>query len=89
MSKSRNDLDDAGYDADENDDRPSFMRVEAFLGCIEDRRRLARRTRWIALGVATAVAGVAILTAIGAMPVQAENVVLSATAVVAAVKLGN
>ena len=32
----------------EASDRPSFVRVESFLGQIEDRRRQVRRTRWLA-----------------------------------------
>ena len=67
----------------EESDRPSFMRVETFLHQIEDRRRQARRTRWLALAVATAIGGVATLTALGIVPVEAENAVLSASAVVA------
>ncbi len=73
-------LDDHGFQAI---DRPSFMRVETFLGQIEERRRAARRTRWIAFAVATAIGGVATLTALGIVPVEAENAVLSASAVVA------
>lgn len=70
-------------DAFEDGDRPSFMRVETFLGQIEERRRQARRTRWLAFAVATAIGGVATLTALGIVPVEAENAVLSASAVVA------
>ena len=68
---------------DPSDDRPSFARVESFLATVEERRNAARRTRWIGLGVVAAVGGVAFLTALGAMPVEAENVVVSASAVVA------
>jgi hypothetical protein len=70
-------------DGFENTDRPSFMRVESFLGQIEERRRQARRTRWLAFAVATAIGAVATLTAMGVVPVEAENAVLSASAVVA------
>jgi hypothetical protein len=69
-------------------DRPSFMRVESFLDGIDDRRKAAYRTRWIGLGVAAAIGGVAYLTAIGIVPVEAENLVLSAGAVVAGLTLG-
>lgn len=72
--------------ADESD-RPSSMRVESFLHQIEDRRRQVRRTRWLALGVATAIGSVATLTALGLVPVEAENAVLSASAVVAGLAL--
>jgi hypothetical protein len=67
----------------ETSDRPSFMRVESFLHEIDDRRQRARRSRWIALGVAVAVGGVATLTALGVVPPAAENAVISASAVVA------
>ena len=70
-------------DGSEESDRPSSMRVESFLHQIEDRRRQVRRTRWLAFAVATAIGGVATLTALGIVPVEAENVVLSASAVVA------
>ncbi len=71
----------------EEGDRPSFMRVESFLGQIEERRQQVRRTRWIAFAVAAAIGGVATLTATGIVPVEAENVVLSASAVVAGLAL--
>ncbi len=74
---------DDGIETIEAHDRPSFMRVERFLGQIEDRRRQVRRTRWLALAVATVIGGVATLTAMGIVPVEAENAVLSASAVVA------
>ena len=80
MSTTHDTPDDDGF---ESTDRPSFMRVESFLGQIEDRRRQVRRTRWLALGVATAIGAVATLTAMGIVPVEAENAVLSASAVVA------
>lgn len=80
MSMTHDTPDDDGF---ENTDRPSFMRVESFLGQIEDRRRQVRRTRWLAVGVATAIGAVATLTAMGIVPVEAENAVLSASAVVA------
>jgi len=69
-------------------DRPSFMRVESFLGQIEERRRQVRRTRWVAVAVATVIGAVATLTALGVVPVGAENAVLSASAVVAGIALG-
>jgi hypothetical protein len=80
MSTTHDIPDDDGL---EEGDRPSFMRVESFLHHIEDRRRQVRRTRWLALAVATAIGGVATLTALGIVPVEAENAVLSASAVVA------
>ncbi|MDB4937514.1 MAG: hypothetical protein JWP87_4486 [Labilithrix sp.] len=75
---------DAPVEIGEDDgDRPSSMRVESFLHGIEDRQNAARRTRWIAFAVAAAIGGVATLTAMGIVPVEAENAVLSASAVVA------
>jgi hypothetical protein len=72
------------YDSEEDDvDRPSFARVESFLQAIDDRRHAAKRTRWIVFAVATAIGAVATLTALGVVPVEAENAALSATAVVA------
>ena len=72
-----------GYEPDDLDsDRPSFARVESFLLTIDERRRAARRTRWIVFAVATAIGAVATLTAFGVIPVEAENAALSATAVV-------
>jgi hypothetical protein len=72
------------YDADDEEaDRPSFARVERFLQGIDERRDAARRARWVVLGVATAIGAVATLTALGVVPVEAENAALSATAVVA------
>ena len=73
--------------ADENGDRPSSMRVQSFLHRIDDGQKTARRTRFIGLGVATSIGGVAFLTAIGVVPVEAENIVLSASAVVAGLTL--
>ena len=67
----------------EDSDRPSFARVESFLEGIDARRREARRTRWIVFSVATAIGTVATLTALGLVPIEAENAALSATAVVA------
>lgn len=76
------------HEPDEDDaDRPSFARVERFLQSIDDRRRAARRTRWIVFAVATTIGAVATLTAFGVVPVEAENVALSATAVVAGLVL--
>lgn len=66
-----------------DDDRPSFVRVERFLEGIDERRTAVRRTRWLALGVGGLAAGVAILTALGVVPVETENLVLSAGALVA------
>jgi hypothetical protein len=72
------------YEPDEPDtDRPSFARVESFLASIDERRRAARRTRLTMCAVATAIGAVATLTALGVVPVEAEEVALSATAVVA------
>jgi len=72
------------YEPDEQDaERPSFARVESFLEAIDERRLAARRTRWIVFAVATAIGAVATLTALGVVPVEAENAALSATAVVA------
>ena len=72
------------YEPDETEaDRPSLARVESFLEAIDERRHAARRTRWMVLGVATAIGAVATLTAFGVVPVAAENAALSATAVVA------
>jgi hypothetical protein len=73
---------------DGDDDRPSFVRVERFLNGIDERRTAARRTRWLALGVGGFAAGVAFLTALGVVPVEAENLVLSAGVVVAGFALG-
>ena len=72
---------------DLDSDRPSFARVESFLRSIEERRHAARRTRWIVLAVATAIGSVATLTALGVVPIEAENAALSATAVVAGLAL--
>ena len=85
MSTTHDGQDDDGF---EESDRPSFMRVESFLGQIEERRRQVRRTRWVALAVATVIGGVATLTGLGVIPVGAENAVLSASAVVAGIALG-
>jgi hypothetical protein len=71
-----------------DDDRPSLARVESFLAAVEGKRAAARRTRLVALGVVAAVSGVAFLTAIGVVPVEAENVVVSASAVVAGLAMG-
>jgi hypothetical protein len=76
------------YEPDvEDGERPSFSRVESFLAAIDERRRAARRARWIVFSVATAIGTVATLTALGLVPVEAENVALSATAVVAGLVL--
>ena len=85
MSTTHDGHDDDGF---EESDRPSFMRVESFLGQIEERRRQVRRTRWVALAVATVIGGVATLTGLGIIPVGAESAVLSASAVVAGIALG-
>ncbi len=74
--------DDAGAD------RPSNPRVDQFLAGIEEGRSTARRTRFVALAVGALVAAVALLTAIGLIPVGAESVVLTASAAVAALTLG-
>ncbi|HSO38919.1 MAG TPA: hypothetical protein VLT33_40600 [Labilithrix sp.] len=68
---------------DPSGDRPSSVRVETFLAGIEEGHSTARRTRWLGLGVGAVIGGVALLTAMGIVPVEAENVVLSASAVVA------
>lgn len=83
------DADDDRDDLADRDDRPSFARVETFLSTIERRQKSARRARFVAAGVAAAIAGVAFLTAIGVVPVEAENVVLSASVVVAGLTLGS
>ncbi|HSO35431.1 MAG TPA: hypothetical protein VLT33_23040, partial [Labilithrix sp.] len=57
--------------------RPSKARVETVLAGIEEGRSTARRTRWLGLGVGAVIGGVALLTAMGIVPVEAENVVLS------------
>ena len=76
------------YEPDEDDaDRPSFARVERFLQSIEARRHAARRTRWIVFAAATTIGAVATLTALGVVPVEAENMALSATALVAGLVL--
>jgi hypothetical protein len=85
MSTRIHEPDDLGED---DGDRPSSARVESFLHGIEDRRAAARRTRWIVLAVVTAIGGVAILTALGIAPVEAENAVLSASVVVAGIAFG-
>ena len=72
----------------EHDDPPSIERVERFLDGMDARRMAARRTRWVALGVGGLIAGVATLTALGVITVEAEHVVLSAGAVVAGLALG-
>jgi len=69
-------------------DRPLNPQVERFLEDIEGSRSSARRARWIGLGVGAVIGGVALLTAIGIVPVAAEDVVLSASAVVAGLALG-
>ena len=72
------------YEPDEQDrDPPSLARVESFLAAIDERQHAARRTRWTMLAVATAIGTVATLTAFGLVPIEAENVALSATAVFA------
>ena len=71
----------------EDEDRPSFVRVERFLEGMDERRTAVRRTRWLALGVGGVIAGVASLTALGLVPIEAENLVLSAGAVVAGLAL--
>jgi len=73
---------------DPQGERPSFARVETFLEGIEEGRSSARRTRWLGLGVGAVIAAVALLTAMGLVPVEAESVVLSASAVVAGIALG-
>lgn len=75
-------------DRDEASDRQSFASVDAFLHEIDDRRRRARRSTFVALGVAVAIGGVATLTSLGLVPLSAENAVLSASAVVAGLALG-
>jgi hypothetical protein len=72
---------------DENGDRPSLTRVEEFLEGIERKRSAARKARWVGLVVGVVIGGVALLTAIGVVPAAAENVVLSASAVVAGLGL--
>jgi hypothetical protein len=80
----------APHDSDRDEgDRPSFTRVEQFLDGIERGHRAARRTRWVSLAVGAVIGGVAFLTAIGVVPVAAENLVLSASAVVAGLALTN
>lgn len=74
---------DAHETDDQDADRPSFARVESFLATLEERRHAARRTRWTMFLVATTIGAVATLTGLGVVPIEAENVALSATAVVA------
>jgi hypothetical protein len=75
-------------DGDEHDgDRPSADRVERFLAAIEEERTSAARRRWLGIGVGALIGGVAALTALGIVPVGAENMVLSAGAVVAGLAL--
>lgn len=71
----------------DDEDRPSFVRVERFLDGMDERRTAVRRTRWLALGVGGVIAGVASLTALGLVPIEAENLVLSAGALVAGLAL--
>jgi hypothetical protein len=78
-----------GTPSEENGDRPSFTRVEQFLDGVDRSRSAARRARWVSLGVGAVIGGVALLTAIGIVPVAAENLVLSASAVVAGLALSN
>jgi hypothetical protein len=78
----------AGVRGAEPDERPSSARVESFLDDVEEQRKSVFRTRLIGLGVVVTVAGVALLTALGAVPVSAENVVVSASAVVAGLAFG-
>jgi hypothetical protein len=82
-SRERPDADD-----DEDAERRSFSRVEDFLDGIERDRSAARTTRWVGLAVGATIGGVALLTAIGLVPVSAENLILSASAVVAGLTLG-
>jgi hypothetical protein len=70
------------------DEPPSQARVERFLHGIEREQRVATRTRWVGLGVGTAIAGVSYLTAIGLVPIEAESLVVSAGAVVVGLALG-
>jgi len=72
---------------DDDADRPSFARVERFLQSIDERRHAVRRTRRIVFAVATTIVSVATLTALGVVPVEAENAALSARAVVAGLVL--
>lgn len=69
-------------------DRPSNPRVEQFLEDIEEGRSTARRTRFFGMAVGAVIGGVALLTAIGFIPVGAESIILSASAIVAALTLG-
>ena len=71
----------------DDEDRPSLVRVERFLDGMDERRTAVRRTRWLALGVGGVIAGVASLTALGLVPIEAENLVLSAGALVAGLAL--
>ena len=73
---------------DVDGDRPSNPRVDRFLADIEEGQRTARRTRLLALAVGAVIAGVALLTALGIIPVGAESVLLAASAVVAGLTLG-
>lgn len=70
------------------DDRPSNARVAGFLDGLEENRRAARRTRWVGLGVGAVITAVVYLTAVGVVPVEAEGLVISASAIVAGFALG-
>jgi hypothetical protein len=70
------------------DERPSQARVEGFLHGIERKQQAASRTRWVGLGVGTVIAAVAYLTSVGLMPVEAEGLVISASALVAGLAIG-
>jgi len=70
------------------DDRPSSARVARFLDGLEEDRRDARRAQWVGVGVGTVIAPVVCLASAGVVPVEAEALVISASAVVAGLALG-
>lgn len=71
----------------EGAERPSSARVKEFLDVIERDRMAARRSRWVGLGIGAVAASVAFLTAMGVVPMAAESVLLSASAVAAGLAL--
>lgn len=69
------------------EDSPAAGRVSTYLGHLETKRRSARLSRMVALGVGAAVAGVATLTALGIAPAEARDLAASAGAIVVGLAL--
>jgi len=75
-------------DAFPPNDRPSSARVASFLDGLDKNRRDARRAQWVGVGVGTVIAPVVCLASAGVVPVEAEALVISASAIVAGLALG-